>query len=95
MQAARVELQQLPEVPAEKLGSPLRYRGDLKSAFGLLLQPESFKFMMDPMLQTGAEKISAMGYGNAINGLSDHEGGMAHYFSQRFAGHQPAARLHP
>ncbi|MCK8360305.1 hypothetical protein LXA11_17685, partial [Erwinia amylovora] len=46
---------------------------------------ESFKFMIDPMLTTGAEKISAMGYGNAINALSDHEGGMAHYYSQRFA----------
>ncbi len=34
---------------------------------------ESFKFMMDPMLATGAEKISAMGYGNAINALTDHE----------------------
>lgn len=88
VQAARVELQQLPEVPAEKLGSPLRYRGDLKTYqrfVAYYYNQESFKFMMDPMLQTGAEKISAMGYGNAINGLSDHEGGMAHYFSQRFA----------
>ncbi|MEM1345345.1 MAG: glutamate synthase-related protein, partial [Pseudomonadota bacterium] len=28
---------------------------------------------------------SAMGYGNAINALSDNEGGVAKYFSQRFA----------
>ncbi len=41
--------------------------------------------MLDPMLSTGAERISAMGYGNAINALSDQEGGMAKYFSQRFA----------
>ncbi len=88
VKAARVELQELPEVQAEQLGSPLRYRGDLKTYqrfVAYYYNQESFKFMMDPMLQTGAEKISAMGYGNAINGLSDHEGGMAHYFSQRFA----------
>ena len=46
---------------------------------------ESFKFLLDPMLQTGSEKVSAMGYGNAINALSDNEGGVAKYFSQRFA----------
>ncbi|WP_417669193.1 glutamate synthase-related protein [Roseibium sp.] len=46
---------------------------------------ESFKFLMDPMLTTGSEKISAMGYGAAINALSDQEGGVAKYFSQRFA----------
>ncbi len=40
---------------------------------------------MDPMLATGTEKVSAMGYGNAINALSDNEGGVAKYFSQRFA----------
>ena len=31
------------------------------------------------------EKVSAMGYGNAINALSPSEGGMAKYFSHRFA----------
>jgi glutamate synthase (NADPH/NADH) large chain len=85
---ARIDLADLPEVQAEQLGSPLRYRGDLQTYqrfVAYYYNQESFKFMMDPMLQTGAEKISAMGYGNAINGLSDHEGGMAHYFSQRFA----------
>ncbi|WP_312042295.1 glutamate synthase-related protein [Erwinia sp.] len=85
---ARVTLSDLPTVPAEIQGSPLRYGGDLKTYqrfVAYYYNQESFKFMMDPMLATGAEKISAMGYGNAINGLSDHEGGMAHYFSQRFA----------
>lgn len=48
------------------------------------LNQESFRFMMDPML-TGGERISAMGYGLAINALTDLEGGMAKYFSQRFA----------
>ena len=49
------------------------------------LNQESFRFMLDPMLATGSERISAMGYGNAINALQRHEGGMAKYFSQRFA----------
>ncbi len=49
------------------------------------LNQESFRFMLDPMLANGSERISAMGYGNAINALSDTEGGMAKYFSQRFA----------
>ena len=85
---SRVTLQDLPVIPAEQQGSPLRYSGDLKTYqrfVAYYYNQESFKFMMDPMLTTGAEKISAMGYGNAINALSDHEGGMAHYFSQRFA----------
>lgn len=85
---SRVTLDELPVIPAEQQGSPLRYSGDLKTYqrfVAYYYNQESFKFMMDPMLTTGAEKISAMGYGNAINALSDHEGGMAHYFSQRFA----------
>ncbi|MCV6576918.1 MAG: glutamate synthase-related protein [Cohaesibacter sp.] len=52
-------------------------------AYGL--NQESFKFLMDPMMQKGSEKISAMGYGVAINALTDQEGGMSKYFSQRFA----------
>jgi len=49
------------------------------------LNQESFKFLLDPMLNTGLEKISAMGYGLAPNALSGAEGGMSRYFSQRFA----------
>ncbi|MCQ4628460.1 glutamate synthase large subunit [Shinella sp. CPCC 100929] len=85
---ARVNLADLPEVPADAQGSPLRYNGDLERQqryVAYSFNQESFKFLMDPMLQTGAEKISAMGYGNAINALSDQEGGVAKYFSQRFA----------
>ncbi|MEK6466531.1 glutamate synthase-related protein [Pseudonocardia alni] len=52
-------------------------------AYGL--DAEAFRVLLDPMLDTGAERVSAMGYGNAINALSDREGGVAHYFSQRFA----------
>ncbi|KNY14224.1 GltA [Shinella sp. SUS2] len=85
---ARVNLADLPEIPAEAQGSPLRYNGDLERNqryVAYSFNQESFKFLMDPMLATGAEKISAMGYGNAINALSDQEGGVAKYFSQRFA----------
>lgn len=49
------------------------------------MNQESFKFMLDPMLQTGLEKISAMGYGLAPNTLVKDEGGMSRFFSQRFA----------
>ncbi|MBT5825482.1 MAG: glutamate synthase large subunit [Gammaproteobacteria bacterium] len=49
------------------------------------LNQESFKFLLDPMLSTGLEKISAMGYGITPNSLSSAEGGMSRYFSQRFA----------
>ncbi len=49
------------------------------------MNQESFKFFLDPMMQNGAEKIFAMGYGRAPNALSDDEGGMSRFFSQRFA----------
>ena len=85
---ARRVLDALPPVPAEKAGSPLRYNGDLdrhQRYVSYALNQESFRFMLDPMLASGQERISAMGYGNAINALSDQEGGVAKYFSQRFA----------
>jgi glutamate synthase (NADPH/NADH) large chain len=49
------------------------------------MNQESFKFLLDPMLQSGSEKISAMGYGLAPNSLVEDEGGMSRFFSQRFA----------
>ncbi|MEM6301778.1 MAG: glutamate synthase-related protein [Pseudomonadota bacterium] len=67
---------------------PKEYEGDLSVAGRYVAythNQESFKFLMDPMLVDGVEKVSAMGYGNAINALSDTEGGVAKYFSQRFA----------
>ncbi len=85
---ARMTLEDLPEIPAARQGSPQRYSGDLERHQRYVAyshNQESFRFLMDPMLESGAEKISAMGYGNAINALSDQEGGVAKYFSQRFA----------
>ncbi|MGK2868324.1 MAG: glutamate synthase-related protein, partial [Mycobacterium sp.] len=84
----RVNLADLPAVPPEGQLSPARYNGDLtrhQRYVAYSMNQETFKFLMDPMLATGQEKISAMGYGAAINALSNHEGGLARYFSQRFA----------
>ncbi len=88
LDAARVELDALPAPAYERGTSTLGYDGDLSLAgryVAYSLNQESFRFMLDPMLANGSERISAMGYGNAINALSDTEGGMAKYFSQRFA----------
>ncbi|MEU1279755.1 glutamate synthase-related protein [Streptomyces sp. NPDC005805] len=86
--AARVNLDDLPAPVYERGTTTLGYDGDLSLAgryVAYSLNQESFRFLLDPMLASGAERISAMGYGNAINALSDTEGGMAKYFSQRFA----------
>ncbi len=64
------------------------YAGDLNVAARYVAyyhNQESLKFLIDPILERGVEKVSAMGYGNAINALSPSEGGMAKYFSHRFA----------
>ncbi|MER6157923.1 glutamate synthase-related protein [Streptomyces sp. NPDC001868] len=88
LDAARVNLDDLPAPDYYRGTTTLGYDGDLTLAgryVAYALNQESFRFMLDPMLATGSERISAMGYGNAINALSDTEGGMAKYFSQRFA----------
>ena len=86
--AAQVNIDALPE-PADDPQTAIKvYQGDLSRPARYVAynhNQESFRFLMDPMLQTGVEKVSAMGYGNAINALSDNEGGVAKYFSQRFA----------
>ncbi|MDO0917349.1 glutamate synthase-related protein [Streptomyces sp. DT2A-34] len=86
--SARVNLDDLPAPDYYRGTTTLGYDGDLSLAgryVAYSLNQESFRFMLDPMLADGSERISAMGYGNAINALSDTEGGMAKYFSQRFA----------
>ncbi len=88
LDAARVNLDDLPAPDYRRGTTTLGYDGDLSLAgryVAYSLNQESFRFMLDPMLANGSERISAMGYGNAINALSDTEGGMAKYFSQRFA----------
>ena len=76
----------LPNLSSKK--ATLQYKGDLNPYARFVAyyhNQESFKFLMDPMLLNGVEKVSAMGFGNAINALSDNEGGVTKYFSQRFA----------
>ncbi|MEM7521451.1 MAG: glutamate synthase-related protein [Pseudomonadota bacterium] len=88
LQAAQVNISDLPSADADPKLAATRYLGDMETPARYVAythNQESFKFLMDPMLQTGVEKVSAMGYGNAINALSDNEGGVAKYFSQRFA----------
>ena len=85
---ARVNLDDLPAPAINRTTSTLGYDGGLSLAgryVAYSLNQESFRFLMDPMISDGSERISAMGYDNAINALSDQEGGMAKYFSQRFA----------
>ncbi|RDH11444.1 glutamate synthase-related protein [Tsukamurella pulmonis] len=88
LSAARVNLADIAPPVIQRDTGTLGYPGDLSlhgRYVAYSLNQESFRFLLDPMLADGAERISAMGYGNAINALSDHEGGMAKYFSQRFA----------
>ncbi len=85
---ACVSIDDLPDPEQDPKKAAGAYEGDLGTAARYVSyshNQESFRFLMDPMLANGAEKISAMGYGNAINVLSDNEGGVAKYFSQRFA----------
>jgi len=84
-----LHLAELPKVELSELGL---FELDRPHAFNIdqqhtaySLNQESFKFLLDPMLATGMEKVSAMGYGIAPNALSGAEGGMSRYFSQRFA----------
>ncbi|MEM6727648.1 MAG: glutamate synthase central domain-containing protein, partial [Pseudomonadota bacterium] len=85
---AAVNIDDLPSADDDPGLAATRYLGDMETPARYVAythNQESFKFLMDPMLQNGVEKVSAMGYGNAINALSDQEGGVAKYFSQRFA----------
>jgi glutamate synthase (NADPH/NADH) large chain len=84
LQQARVELNQLPELSLADVAYPSSLSISARHV-AYSLNQESFKFMLDPMLQSGMEKISAMGYGLAPNALARDEGGVSRYFSQRFA----------
>lgn len=79
-----LHIDELPEVGLEELRErdllPVHQR---HVAYGM--NQESFRFLLDPMVESGAEKVSAMGYGVSLNVLNPDEGGMSKYFSQRFA----------
>jgi len=79
-----LHISELPEVGLSEISSEHGFSIDQRHT-AYSLNQESFKFLLDPILATGAEKVSAMGYGVAPNALSSAEGGMSRYFSQRFA----------
>ncbi len=80
-----LHLSQLPKIAADELEGANTEFSIEQQHTAYSLNQESFKFLLDPMLSTGLEKVSAMGYGIAPNALSGAEGGMSRYFSQRFA----------
>lgn len=83
---ARINLADLPEVDVAACKNAYKQELELFALHvGYRLNQESFKFMLDPMVNNGMEKITAMGYGVAPNVLTADEGGMSRYFSQRFA----------
>lgn len=96
LREARVMLEDLPEVPAEKQGSPLRYNGDLERHQRYVAyshNQESFKFLMDPMLASGSEK----NFGDGIRqchqrAFRSGRWGRQVFFAAFRAGHQSAAR---
>lgn len=79
-----IHIKELPEVGLSEVGNDHDLNIDQRHT-AYSLNQESFKFLLDPILQTGLEKVSAMGYGLTPNALSAAEGGMSRYFSQRFA----------
>ncbi len=79
-----IHISELPEIKLSELNNQHAFNIDQQHT-AYSLNQESFKFLLDPILTTGMEKVSAMGYGLAPNALSSAEGGMSRYFSQRFA----------
>ena len=79
---SKLDLEDLVPVPVETEEAELSL---FERAVAYGMNQESFRFLLDPMIQGGAEKISAMGYGVSLNVLNADEGGMSRYFSQRFA----------
>ncbi len=84
LKQSRVELGQLPPISLAEVDWPSSLNVTARHV-AYSMNQESFKFMLDPMLHSGMEKISAMGYGLAPNALTKGEGGVSRYFSQRFA----------
>ncbi len=79
-----IHISDLPKVDLSEIADEHQLNLDQRHT-AYSLNQESFKFLLDPILQTGLEKVSAMGYGLTPNALSAAEGGMSRYFSQRFA----------
>ncbi|WP_347987169.1 glutamate synthase-related protein [Methylomonas sp. AM2-LC] len=84
LEQSRIHINDLPKVSLSEINNVHEFNFNQRHT-AYSLNQESFKFLLDPILQTGLEKVSAMGYGLTPNALSAAEGGMFRYFSQRFA----------
>ncbi|AZG44760.1 glutamate synthase-related protein [Gordonia insulae] len=87
LSAAKIDLAELPErvAPSPATSDTGGELSDHQRYRAYYLDQESFRYFVDPMLADGAERVSAMGFGNAINALTDIEPNVARFFSQRFA----------
>jgi glutamate synthase (NADPH/NADH) large chain len=84
LQERSVHLKDLPPISLEEVEDNTHLDVN-KRHVAYSMNQEDFRFLLDPMVESGMEKISAMGYGVALNALNADEGGMSKYFSQRFA----------
>lgn len=82
--AAKIDIEQIAKADEATLPSLQGLSID-QAHVAYYLNDESFRFLLDPMLDNGAERVYAMGYGLTPNALTRTEGGMSQYFSQRFA----------
>ncbi|MFW0797443.1 glutamate synthase-related protein [Gordonia sp. CPCC 205515] len=85
LRAAKVDLADLPTPVVDTAESAESTLSDVQRFRAYYLDQESFRYFLDPMLADSAERVSAMGFGNAINALTDLEPSVARFFSQRFA----------
>ncbi|NMO04959.1 glutamate synthase large subunit [Gordonia sp. TBRC 11910] len=81
--ASKVDLADLPSPAAAEVAAAIDHPAAAYRAY--YLDQESLRFFMDPMIGDGAERVSAMGFGNAVNAFTDIEPNVARFFSQRFA----------
>ncbi|MGL1922650.1 MAG: glutamate synthase-related protein [Hyphomicrobiales bacterium] len=81
---AKLDIEQIATVDENSLSSSVDLTVD-QAHVAYYMNDESFRFLLDPMLEKGAERVYAMGYGLTPNALTRTEGGMSQYFSQRFA----------
>ena len=79
-----IHIDDLPEFPIQDLDETHEFSVEQRHV-AYSMNQESFRLLLDPMIISAGEKISAMGYGVASNAMTFEEGGMSKYFSQRFA----------
>ncbi|WP_323018635.1 glutamate synthase-related protein [Castellaniella sp.] len=83
IQRLRMKLDDLPTLKADDLPAPSASLLDRQQAFGWT--QEDFKFILEPMAETGQEAIGSMGNDAPLTVLSDRPKPFYHYFRQIFA----------